>query len=458
MTASKAAGRGRYFPVSLLCGMNENKLLSALGRTEPGAEAYAVKKLDLILEGRVMRIRYHYAWNILAAMCLIKGASMCFVTTLNGLFIAPVCEELSVSRVAFTTPQVLMSASSLCTMPLIDKLSSRSGSRTVMSLSAIVYMLCPLILSQAGHISVWYVVSILQGLASGILCTSSIPLVLNNWFRSGYATALGINGAVSSALSMLANPLGAAVMARFGWRMLYVVCGLGLGVMTLPFTFFVLRLHPEELGLKPYGEAACPAGGTAAKVEQRFSRADGAALVVLFTVMTLLMNLVAGAIPMLSDFAATENYPVLFGSKLVSFGLCGAMTAKFVVGPLIQKVGCLRTQLVLTLVSGSGSLLFLCLAGRGLYFSAFACGWFMTTTSVMIPAFMHEVLSPRFFSKWIAAATMASQVTYAAAQAVFAALADASGGYELMFVLSALCCGAAFLIMWKISSLCRHRG
>ena len=48
--------------------------------------------------------------------------------------------------------------------------------------------------------------------------------------------------------------LGNYLIEMIGWRTSYAVIGLIIAVIILPWTIFVFRLYPSDMGLKPYGE------------------------------------------------------------------------------------------------------------------------------------------------------------------------------------------------------------
>ena len=56
----------------------------------------------------------------------------------------------------------------------------------------------------------------------------------------------GIGGAILS-------PIFTLLIEAMGWREAYLIAAVIMAVLVLPWTLFVFKLHPEDIGWKPYG-------------------------------------------------------------------------------------------------------------------------------------------------------------------------------------------------------------
>lgn len=68
--------------------------------------------------------------------------------------------------------------------------------------------------------------------------------------------AIAIALAGSGIGGMLFNPIANYLITIRGWEFAYMSLGVVLAVTTIPVALFLVRLHPSEMGLTPYGDTA----------------------------------------------------------------------------------------------------------------------------------------------------------------------------------------------------------
>ena len=96
------------------------------------------------------------------------------------------------------------------------------------------------------------------GLAMALTFYPVTFTVVANWFVRKRGTALAILTLVGGLSSPLYVPLAGTLVAHIGWRTTLVVLGLTQLLIALPLHAFLLRRHPEDMGLSPDGEAISP--------------------------------------------------------------------------------------------------------------------------------------------------------------------------------------------------------
>ncbi len=64
---------------------------------------------------------------------------------------------------------------------------------------------------------------------------------------------MGISFSAAGIASALASPLITWTITEVGWQAAYAICGMVMAAISLPFTLFIVRSTPAEVGLKPYG-------------------------------------------------------------------------------------------------------------------------------------------------------------------------------------------------------------
>ncbi|GAC1453590.1 MAG: MFS transporter [Ktedonobacteraceae bacterium] len=100
--------------------------------------------------------------------------------------------------------------------------------------------------------------SAVLGLAMALTLYPVTFTVVTNWFVRKRGKALAILTLVGGLSSPLYIPLAGTLVARVGWRTTLVVLGLTQLLIALPLHAFLLRRHPEDMGLSPDGETSLP--------------------------------------------------------------------------------------------------------------------------------------------------------------------------------------------------------
>ncbi|PZG09979.1 MFS transporter [Micromonospora craterilacus] len=110
---------------------------------------------------------------------------------------------------------------------------------------------------------------VLVGLGTGSMALAFVATVTGRWFvhRRGLVTGVLTAGGAAGQLVFL--PLLAILVSRYGWRSAALVVA-GAALLVVPLVLRLLREHPADLGLPPYGATEVvappkPAGGAAAR-------------------------------------------------------------------------------------------------------------------------------------------------------------------------------------------------
>ncbi|MER7460001.1 MFS transporter [Micromonospora sp. NPDC126480] len=118
---------------------------------------------------------------------------------------------------------------------------------------------------------------VLVGLGTGSMALAFVATVTGRWFvhRRGLVTGVLTAGGAAGQLVFL--PLMAVLVREHGWRVAALVVA-GAALAVVPLVVRLLREHPADLGLPPYGGTevvppAPPAGGAAARALTVLARA-----------------------------------------------------------------------------------------------------------------------------------------------------------------------------------------
>jgi MFS family permease len=190
-----------------------------------------------------------------AALGLCLGAAPIIVFAF-GVFFKPLSQEYHAGRGAISFAFTLQNLAAALFAPLTGRLIDRFGARKVILPGTAIFGVMLLSSKLLGG-KLWYfyiflaVLGIIQGSSSPV----SYSVVVSHWFNRWRGLSLG--------LMMLGIGVGAIVVpfaaqrliAMFGWRGAYAICGGAVLVIALPLAAAFLRNDPKDKGLLPDGIA-----------------------------------------------------------------------------------------------------------------------------------------------------------------------------------------------------------
>lgn len=206
---------------------------------------------------KMMRVylgdRYHRAWIVLGATSLVLlGASG--VRSSFGVFIKPLEAEFGSGRTSLSTIAALSLLLYGAVGPIVGRLADRWGPRGVLVGAAVLLGLGAI--ASAAVTSVWQLyltAGVVTALGAGGAAMSVAASLAARWFEKRRGLALGLAGGGMAAGQLLIVPLLMMLTLTWGWRMSYVLLGVGFLVFILPVTLILVRNDPQDLGLVPYG-------------------------------------------------------------------------------------------------------------------------------------------------------------------------------------------------------------
>ncbi|WP_327176306.1 MFS transporter [Streptomyces sp. NBC_01335] len=213
-------------------------------------------------------LRVHRAWIVAAVtfVTIIGGAAF---ASLPGLLIDPLHTEFGWSRGEIGLAVSVDLALYGVTAPFAAALMDRFGIRRVVAAALTVVA--------AGALgSVWMTASwqlllywgLLVGLGTGSMAMSFSATVTDRWFVARRGLVTGVLTAAGASGQLVFLPLCAWIVKEHGWRPASVTVALA-ALVVVPLVWFLLRDHPADVGLAPYGgvyaEKPAPARGATAR-------------------------------------------------------------------------------------------------------------------------------------------------------------------------------------------------
>src|SRR5712672_1576968 len=202
-----------------------------------------------------MRLPFFYGW-IIVVVTFVTMAIGVNARTAFSLFFPPIIDEFGWERGVTAGAFSFVFLVSGAVSPLIGRLMDRSGPRAVMELGVALMaaglLLAPLT-TQPWHL--YLTIGVMVGAGSVCLGYSGQSLFLPNWFnrRRGLAMGLAFAGVGVGSITLL--PWVQLMIEQTGWRTACTAIGIVVLVVLAPINL-LLRKRPEDIGLRPDGDAA----------------------------------------------------------------------------------------------------------------------------------------------------------------------------------------------------------
>lgn len=236
----------------MLCGMAQTTESAASAPPNPSSPRRAP--------------RVHRAWFV-AAVTFVTIIGAAAFASLPGLLIEPLHEEFDWSRGTIGFAVSVNLALYGLTAPFAAALMDRFGIRRVVALALTV-------ISVGSVLTVWMTAAwqlvlywgVLVGLGSGSMALAFAATVTNRWFVARRGLVTGILTAAGASGQLVFLPLLSWLVEDHGWRPAAVTVSLA-ALAVVPFVWLLLRDHPADTGLAPYGgeyaEKPAPVTGAA---------------------------------------------------------------------------------------------------------------------------------------------------------------------------------------------------
>lgn len=195
-----------------------------------------------------------YGWWIVAAGFSLMFAGIGIIINTYGVMFGGIIQDTGFSRAGLGLYFTLFSLAIVAGSPLMGRLLITFNIRIVLSICLACSGLTFIALSRTTELWHFYLLAVILGVSISGSSTIPASILLTNWFKSRRGTAIGIAFTGSGIGGMLSNPLAQYLISSYGWRTAYVVLGVMFMAVTLPFSIFVVRLHPSDNGLLPLGE------------------------------------------------------------------------------------------------------------------------------------------------------------------------------------------------------------
>ena len=206
------------------------------------------------------RTPFFYGWVILFTAGSTQVVRNATASLTIAVFIFPLSEELGWSRTLIAGAASFGGLAASGVSPVVGWLVDRYGARVVLAVSILILGLSTISLA-------WATVPVAFYAAYGVgrvIFSSPVQIgssvLVSRWFVRMRGRATGILFGSHSIGLVLFPLIASVIIGTRGWRDAWIVLGvLVLAIALLP-TFLLIVQQPEDVGLKPDGDAPVPSG------------------------------------------------------------------------------------------------------------------------------------------------------------------------------------------------------
>jgi MFS family permease len=197
--------------------------------------------------------RFHYGWVIavLTFFVLLVSAGL---RAAPGVLIVPLENDFGWSRATISLAVSINLLMYGVTGPFAAALMERVGMRASMLLALVVmasgFALTTIMTAPWQLIILW---GFVVGGGTGMAALVFGAIVVNRWFTTHRGLVMGVLTASMAGGQLVFLPLLAAMVERWGWR-LAVGGAVAAAAALVPLVALLMREHPQDVGLQPYGE------------------------------------------------------------------------------------------------------------------------------------------------------------------------------------------------------------
>jgi len=203
-----------------------------------------------------MRKFFYGYWIVVAGfitLTISSGLTYYGFSVMN----TPVANEFGWSRGEVTLGFTCLAVAMAVISPFVGRLTDKRGPRQVLIIGTVVLSLSLLLLSKTSSLWSYYLLHCGLGIVMTLLGAIPISVIISNWFHRLRGTMQGLSFIGIGFGGFAFGPLiGNYLIPNLGWRNTYAVMALLSAVIMTLVILFLVKNHPRDKGLSPYGAEA----------------------------------------------------------------------------------------------------------------------------------------------------------------------------------------------------------
>ena len=200
-----------------------------------------------------LKEKVHYGWVVTFGGLLIMFTIGGIAWNCVSAFIKPVCADLGFTRQAMSMNSTITSVIGMTISLSWGYILKHFSLKKLMRMAVFALPLGYVGYSFCSSIWMFYACSVLVGFSLCLVMNLPLSMILTNWFEEKRGQAMGIAFMGSGLGGMLFIPIISNMIESMGWRFTYRFAAAVMFVSAFIAIFFLIKIRPQEMGLKPYG-------------------------------------------------------------------------------------------------------------------------------------------------------------------------------------------------------------
>ncbi len=395
----------------------------------------------------------HYGYVIVAACSVILFVCVPFGLNAMGVLFTSISQGTGIAIGSVSLIITGVSSGMVVGLPVLGRFFDRIDVRIFTTGAVAIQAAGQLLLSVSSTLPMLVAGGFLEGFALSVLLHLMTSTLINRWFAKRAGTFIGVAMAFTGIGGIFWSMVIGVVVNSLGWQMAFRIEAVALLVLSLPFTLFVLRGHPSDKGLLPYGYE----GERSDSVEVEASgvpagKAFSSLAFAILLVVAFIANYGMYGHTMLASYVSSLPISAaapLLAATLSAVALVGQTIGKISMGAIADRspLICAAIGYVLGLVAIAGFLL-LSDSTLGISVSAFLFGFFTVLTNVLMPVMTKAMFGTRDFVKIWSIVAMTGQIAGILQGPTLGTLIDSTGSYDPMYLILAATFVAGLIMTW----------
>lgn len=385
-------------------------------------------------------------WLILLVCCGLSATSIGISINCSGVFYGPVSESLGILRGSFALHMTIFSLVTALSSFMIPSLMKRISYKKLLIISVSVAVISTYLMGKSSSLIIFYILGAFRGASTSLFSSVPLTIIINNWFVEKHGLATSIVFSFSGVAGTLFSPFLSSCIDRFGWQNTYMIMALLMLMLSLPSIIYPFQLKPEYENMLPLG-----GNHTEISISDNNNFNFVSVSFVAFLLYGLIIAFLTSFTQHFPGYVTSLGYSTTLGALLVSAGMVGNILFKLIIGVLSDKIGTVKSIIVMMLTVLIGIILLL--MGRSNIL--LIAGAFMFGASYAIGAVGLALLTKYFFeskgySKVYPSVSFASNMGAALSLSLVGYIYDFFGSYVYAFMAALILLIICFILILYI--------
>ena len=384
-------------------------------------------------------------WIILLVCCGLSATSIGISINCSGIFYTSVAESLGILRGSFALHMTIFSIMTALSSFMIPGLMKKVPYKILLTVSTCVGAFSTYLMGQSTSLIMFYILGALRGVSTSLFAGVPLTMIINNWFVEKNGLATSVVFSFSGVAGTLLSPFLSSCIEKYGWQNAYMIMSLMMLALSLPAILYPFKLIPENEGMLPLG-------GQKNDTLQQTSKDIRFNFISVSFISFLLYGLIIAFLTSFTQhfpgYATSLGYSASIGALLVSVGMIGNILFKLIIGALSDKLGAVKSAVVMMVIILTGTVLLLIgkseillIAGAFMFGSSYAIG------AVGLPLLTKYFFGSEQYSKTYPSVSFASNMGAAFSLSLVGYIYDFFGSYVYAFMAALIMLGACFVII-----------